>query len=325
MVSPSAPWAAYLGPDPIAHPPASTINFVGNQTAGNGLTVALSSHGTLSATYMGPAGATTHLVFDVTGFYATDASGQTYHPIDPVRSLDTRHAIGLPARLSANTPACFSVAGRNGLPLEAKAVTGNVTVVNPSAAWAVYLGPVSTSKPSTSAVNFTSGQVAGNNLSVSLDSAGRLCATYMGPAGAKTDLVFDVTGFYTADMSGSAFVPIAPTRLLDTRAHLGLPSCLLANSPSTFPIARQAALPDGLLAVTGNVTVVNDKSGWAVYLGPVAEASPGTSTVNFLGGQSKGNGLSVALGPGGVLTATYMGPSGATTDLVFDVTGYFLK
>jgi hypothetical protein len=40
-------------------------------------------------------------------------------------------------------------------------------------------------------------------------------------------------------------------------------------------------------------------------------------------GDIKGNGLAVALGSGGGLSATYMSTTGNTTDLVFDVTGYF--
>jgi hypothetical protein len=49
--------AIHLGPTPIA----------------NGLTVALSSTGSLSPTYLGPAGATTHLVFDCTGYFVNPA------------------------------------------------------------------------------------------------------------------------------------------------------------------------------------------------------------------------------------------------------------
>jgi hypothetical protein len=42
-----------------------------------------------------------------------------------------------------------------------------------------------------------------------------------------------------------------------------------------------------------------------------------------LKGQIVGNGLTVALGSGGTLSATYMSTAGNKTDLVFDVSGYF--
>ena len=60
----------YLGPDPLANPPSSTLNFPAGDNRGNGLTVDLSATGSLSATFGGPvAGTTTHLVFDVTGYF----------------------------------------------------------------------------------------------------------------------------------------------------------------------------------------------------------------------------------------------------------------
>jgi hypothetical protein len=59
-------------------------------------------------------------------------------------------------------------------------------------------------------------------------------------------------------------------------------------------------------------------------VGPVPTASPTTSTINFLKGDIKANGLTVALGSGGTLSVTYMSTTGQTTDLVFDVTGYFV-
>ena len=61
-----------LGPDPVASPTTSTLNFPLGDNRANGVTVALSSNGTLSATYAAVAGRTTHLVFDVTGYFVAD-------------------------------------------------------------------------------------------------------------------------------------------------------------------------------------------------------------------------------------------------------------
>jgi hypothetical protein len=73
-----------------------------------------------------------------------------------------------------------------------------VTVVNSSAGWAEYLGPAPIASPTTSTVNFATGEVAGNNLTVALSSTGTLSATYISSAGNKTDLVFDVTGYFVS-------------------------------------------------------------------------------------------------------------------------------
>ena len=62
-----------------------------------------------------------------------------------------------------------------------------------------------------------------------------------------------------------------------------------------------------------------------VSLRPVATASPTASTINFPLSDNRANGVAVTLGAGGTLSAVYKGgPGGATTALLFDVTGYFV-
>jgi hypothetical protein len=324
VVNSTAGWAVYLGPVPIAKPATSTVNFTAGQVQGNSLTVELSPTGTLSATYISTTGNKTDLVFDVTGYFIPDASGDTYHSLPPARLLDTRSGIGSAGKLAANTPRTFTVWGHGGVPKTAKAVTGNLTVVNSTAGWAVYLGPAPIAKPATSTINFTAGQIQGNSLTVALSATGTLSATYISTAGNTTHLVFDVTGYYTADLTGAKYVPIAPTRLLDTRSGLGLAGKLVANTPRTFAVRGHAGVAKTAVAVSANVTVANSTNSWAVYLGPVPVAKPTTSTINFKKGQVQGNGLTVALSATGTLSATYMSSAGNTTNLVVDVTGYFV-
>jgi Fibronectin type III domain len=320
-------WAVYLGPAPLANPGSSTINFTAGETTANGVTVALGADGSLSATYLSTAGQTTDLVFDVTGYFTPDLSGATYHALSPVRLLDTRYGNGLSAKLLANTPTQFFVTAANRagspVPADATAVTGNVTVVNETFAWAVYVGPVANAAPTTSTLNFNAGDIKANNLTVTLGAGGSLWLTYMSTPGNTTDLVFDVTGYYTADVSGSVYVPLTPARLLDTRVGNGLSGPIPANTPEYFAVTGRGGVPGYATAVTGNVTVTDPTFAWAVYVGPVDTASPSTSTVNFNAGDTKANGVTVSLGGGGVLWLDYMSTSGNTTDLVFDVTGFY--
>ncbi len=324
VVNSTFSWAIYLGPNPVANPTSSTINFSPGEITSNGLTVALSTSGTLSATYMSTSGNTTDLVFDVTGYFVPDLTGGTYHPMTPSRLLDTRFGNGLSGKLVANTPRTFQVTGRGGVPANATAVTGNVTVVNSTFSWAVFVGPNPMASPTTSTINFTTGQIKANSLTVELSTAGALSATFMSTAGNTTDLVFDVTGYYTADTSGSTFVALTPARLLDTRFGNGLSGKFVANTPRSFQVSGRGGVPADATGVTGNVTVVNETNAWAVFVGPDPLASPTTSTLNFNKGDIKANGLTVALGSGGMLSATYISTTGNTTDLVFDVTGYYV-
>jgi len=59
----------YLGPNPVASPTSSTLNFPLWDNRANGVTVALAGDGSLSATYISGTGGSTHLVFDVTGYF----------------------------------------------------------------------------------------------------------------------------------------------------------------------------------------------------------------------------------------------------------------
>ena len=63
----------YLGPEPVSDPTTSTLNFPVGDNRANGVTVALRAGGTpgsLSVTYVAsPASATTHVLFDVTGYF----------------------------------------------------------------------------------------------------------------------------------------------------------------------------------------------------------------------------------------------------------------
>ena len=323
VVNATHSWAIYLGPAPIVSPKIATLNFAAGQVVGTSLTVALSSTGSVCATYTSTPGNTTDLVFDVTGYFVPNVTGETYHPRPPARVLDTRTGVGLSGKLAANTPRTFAVWGHGGIPVTARAVTGNVTVVNSTNAWAVYLGPAPIAKPTTSTINFTKGQIQGNGLTVALSSTGTLSATFMSSAGNTTDLVFDITGYYTADMSGDKFVPLTPTRLLDTRTA-GAAGKLTANTPRTFPVQGHAGVSVTATGITGNATVVGPTNAWALYVGSVAVSKPTTSTVNFTTGQAKSNGLTVALSAGGTLSATYMSSPGNKTDLLVDVTGYFV-
>ena len=324
VVNSSAASSIYLGPTAIAHPSTFTLSFNKGQVANRGVTVALSATGTLSVTYRATTG-TTDLVLDVSGYFSPGTSGDTYHPLTPARVLDTRSGVGLKAALKANTPATFTVWGHGGVPKGAKAVTGNVTVVNPTNSWAIYLGPKPLAKPGSSTINFTRAQVQGNSLTVALSSTGTLSATYMSSKGATTDLVFDVTGYYTADATGARYVPLAPATLLNTRTGIGLSGKVHATTPRTFTVRGHAGVPATATGITGVVAVVNQTAPWALFVGPSPVAKPTTSSLNFGKHDICSNGLTVALSSKGTLSVTYMSGKGWTTDVVLFVTGYFVK
>jgi len=313
--------SVYLGPAPIAHPATATINFNAADNTAYGSTIALSGTGTMSVTYMAGSG-TTDLIVDVTGYFTPDASGDTYHTLTPTRLLDTRVANGLSGKFKAGVPRTFMLWNR-GVPTTAKAVTGNLTVTGSTRRGAVYIGPAALTNPSTSTINFAKGQVRANSLTVALSNTGTLSATFLSPAGFTTDLVFDVTGYYTTAQSGAKYVPLTPAPYLDTRTSVGLSGKFGANAPRSFLVGGSGDVPSDAVAVSGIVSVYNQTGPSAVFVGPLPIVKPTTSALNFVKGSNCSNGVTVAVGPTGDLAITYMTSAGNTTNVVFIVTGYF--
>jgi hypothetical protein len=326
---------------PVGVPDTSTLNFPVDDIRANGVTVALGPGGVLWVTFVGWAGNTTDVVFDVTGYYVPDGSGSTYIPLTPNRLVDSRASarIGLSATLVSGNPVSFQVTNRlpgdqlRNVPPSATAVTGNLTVVGQSAKGYLSLTPKApVGVPDTSTLNFPADDIRANGVTVALGPGGVLWVTYIRLPGNTTDVVFDVTGYYVPDGSGSTYIPLTPNRLVDSRAsaRIGLSATLVSGSPAWFQVAERLSgdqlrnVPAAAGAVTGNLTVVGQSAKGYLSLTPKAPAGvPDTSTLNFPVDDIRANGVTVALGPGGVLWVTYIRLPGNTTDTVFDVTGYY--
>ena len=250
-------------------------------------------------------------------------AGSTYVALPPTRLLDTRVGNGLAGAFGANVPRAFVVGGRGGIPANAVAVTGNLTVTGATRGGYVSLTPTSQVNPPTSTINFPAGDTRANGVTVTLAPDGTLAAVYKAPSGATVQLIFDVTGYYVATSAGSTYVALPPTRLLDTRVGNGLAGAFGANVPRAFVVGGRGGIPANAVAVTGNLTVTGATRGGYVSLTPTSQVNPPTSTINFPAGDTRANGVTVTLAPDGTLAAVYKAPSGATVQLIFDVTGYY--
>jgi len=249
------------------------------------------------------------------------AGGVAFVPFGPTRFVDTRIGLGIGGRLAAFTPSTFVVAGVNGLPANAVAVTGNLTVVGQAAAGYLSLTTVPVASPGTSTLNFPSRDIRANGVHAALAANGTLSIT----ASTATNVVFDVTGYFV-DGSGASFYPIDPARLIDTRTGLGLGGRFLSGVPRRAQAAGVGSVPAEAVAITGNVVAVGPDTGGYVSVTTEPIAAPATSTVNVRARDIKANNFAVALGPGGTIGLVFVGTiPAATTDIVVDVTGYYVK
>jgi hypothetical protein len=318
-------------------PTTSTLNFPIGDNRANGVTVPLAAGGTLSVTYVATAGATAHVIFDLTGYFVPDASGATYFTVTPNRLYDSRN-IPNPA-LIANAPRTFAVSGKlpfnpaTDVPAGAIAVTGNLTVTGQTAPGYFALTPVATSNPTTSTLNFPVGDNRANGVTVPLGPSGTLSVTYVATAGATAHVIFDVTGYFMVNPAGATYVTVAPNRLVDSRVGTGLSSGLTAGQPESFLVSNQQLgdatknIPTDAIAITGNLTVTGQSAPGFFALTTLSTSSPTTSTLNFPLADNRANGVTVPLGSNGTnktLWISYIAHGGATADVVFDVSGYFV-
>ena len=311
-----------LGPTVAATPAFSTINFPKGDNRANGVTVALATNGTLSAVFVGGSKtSTTELLFDVTGYFLPDFTHASYHALTPYRALDTRDGTGsTEGAVVVGHPRVFKVGTK--VPASALAVTGNLTVTGQTSRGYVALGAQMTDPPAFSTINFPLGDNRANNVTVRLGAGGSLIAMYVAPAGSRTHLIFDVTGYYMTGAGGAVYVPLSPVRVVDSRSGLGLPKPLANGSIKSFSMAGY--LPAGTVAVSGNVTVTGQTSRGFVALAPSLTWPTKTSTLNFPMGDNRANGIVVPVSASRSLSVVFSGGSKATTHLIFDLTGYFV-
>jgi hypothetical protein len=309
-------------------PGTSTINFPEDDIRANGITVPLGAGGKLDAMYWaGSTSDTVNVLFDVTGYFANDTTGATYHAITPGRVVDSRTSSGA-ATFHSRTKQPFQVTGLFGVPSDAVAVTGNVTIVGQTGLGYVSLAPslAAATQPGTSTINFPAGDIRANGITVPLGADGKLDAMYWtGSTSDTVNILFDVTGYFSNDVYGATYYTITPQRVLDTRSHSGA-ATFTSRTKQAFAVGETIGHLNAM-AVTGNVTVVGQTALGYVSLAPslAATTQPGTSTINFPAGDIRANGITVPLGADGKLDAMYW--AGSTTDTVnvlFDVTGYFV-
>jgi uncharacterized repeat protein (TIGR01451 family) len=121
----------------------------------------------------------------------------SYYTLTPCRLVDTRNPpgpLGGPA-LVAGQNRTFQATGSCGIPANATAVFVNTTVVSPTATGNLRIFPTGAPVPQVSALNYSAGQVRGNNGIYVLDASGRFdirCTQASGTA----DVIVDVVGYF---------------------------------------------------------------------------------------------------------------------------------
>ena len=306
-------------PSGTRQPVVSNLNLetVG-QTAANLVTVKVGDNGRVTLFSSGG----TDLVADVAGYYtpaftSTDGRFQT---AVPERILDTRTGLGAPlAKLAAGGQIDLQVTGRGPLPAAGvAAVVLNVTGDQASLDGFVTAWPAGTDRPVVSNLNLVTGETRANLVVVPVGAGGKVSLFASG----GTDLIADVAGWFTdataPDDSVGLFVPITPTRVLDTRQESTAPT-----APSSFLIRQIGSTtvvpPNSSIAVAANITITQSTGPGYITAWPFHSFQPVASNLNSTrAGQTIPN---AAIVPLGLDKLNVFLQSGA--HLIIDISGWY--
>ncbi|MFD3805598.1 hypothetical protein ACFWSF_09780 [Streptomyces sp. NPDC058611] len=314
--------------DGDAKPDSSNLNYNAGQTVPNLVIVPVGSNGYVNLFNYG---GSVDLVADVTGYF-TRTSSSGYTPLTPNRLVDTRSGLG--AR-QGQVPGLgtfgVQVHGRGGVPSSAKAVALNVTVTEPRSNGFLSVFPGGQQASATSNLNFTTGQTVANAVIVPIGSDGKI--SVRNGSWNPADVIVDVVGYYSPD-SQSAYLPVLPERLLDTRgdAHWNygpLEDFEYAYMPLGYGRPNETSW-------VLNTTVTNTtNSGWLgvapdpnsldAYKNQYAvwPPTPASSTLNWTRGKVVPNLVQATGGPDGIVDL--FNQSYGSTHLVVDIFGYYDK
>lgn len=278
-----------------ARPTASSVNYAALTTRGAVTITPLSSSGSFCVFTR----SATDLVVDLqAAFVPSGADGVRFSPLaTPDRLLDTR---------DAGRAEILEIAVPDG----AEVVSVNLAAIGTGRRGFLTAYPCTPDVPVIASVNHGESEVVGGTAFVPVSDDGTICVYVKSGAHVTVDL----TGTFAAD-GELVFVPVAPTRTIDTRTGIGGWGPIHGRGQTID--ARVA--PDDAEAVSGTLTLVEPlKPGHlrAFSCGDLPE----TANVNAAAGQVLANSLTTGLASGGELCLF----ARSATNTVFDTTGWWV-
>lgn len=251
--------------------------------------------------------------------------GSTYVPLNPARVLDTRDGTGTGGvvnPIGAGGSIAVQVAGVGGVPATgATAVALNVVTTNASGpASFLTVWPTGQTRPLASNLNYVPGVSVPNLVIAQLGVDGKV-SLYNNLG--SVNVAADVQGWFSGDDTGSTYVPLAPSRVLDTRNGTGAAAAPVGPGDTIqLKVTDAGGVPvTGGTAVALNVTATN-VSGAESFLTvwPSGTSRPVASNLNFIGGQTVPNLVIARVGAEGRVSIYN---NVGTVDVVADTQGYF--
>lgn len=288
----------------ITAPTSSNLNWLPGDTRANGGIIPLAADGTLAIRVS----SATHVIVDVGGVFSptgTTSAGR-FVAAAPSRILDTRTS-GIAA---ADTTTLVPLPV--GVPADATAVAATVTLVQATGPGFVAVFPAGGDRPNASTVNSSAaGQTRAAGAVLPISPSG--LAVY---ASRDAHVLIDIGGYFTGPSAAAShtglFVPITPTRLLDTRTGEMLYTSGSMALDYTTVTGTTAA------AVVGNWTSTEATGHGYLSAWPSRTTLPTASVTNYRPGDTAASMSITATSAAGV--SLY---ASVSTHTVADIFGYF--
>jgi Regulator of chromosome condensation (RCC1) repeat len=320
MASPTGFGFVTAYPAGSSRPTAANLN-VQDGNASNSVIVPVGDDGKVSL-YTSGGG---HLVVDTFGYFVQTGSSTSGRQIGvtPSRIFDTRPGTPQPGpkgKIGAGDTMEVQVTDTNGIPADGvSAVILNVTAVQANGPGFVTVFPGDEPQPGTANINVSTRTLTRpNTVIMPVSDAGTI--KLFTSSGAF--LVADVFGYFTddtaVDTDDGLFVPLFPTRLLDSRETIG---AVPADDTIDFAVTGEIGIPDTANGAVFNLAAAKGERGYVTGY-PSDQSQPDTASLNVPDPTTNISNLAILplTQPSGRMTLYT--ESGA--QLIADTSGYFI-
>ena len=330
--------------DGTQRPITSSTNYTADDTVTGYQIVPVGTDGKIDLYTAGTSADTTALIVDLTGYFTSDptvANGQTYTPLaGATRVLNTATSTGLSGTnlstangnlTSTGAVAAYSsfnldIAGANGVPSTATAVAVNLTTTAEASGGYLQAYATGSAPANLTSLTYSTSNIASMAADIPIGTGGQITINNCGGA---TDVIADISGYYTPTGSGEMYHAVNPTRLVDTRngtgSATGTVSPIGAESSYTISQAdtQQITTLNSPTLVTMLTTTDSTGNGFITAY-PTGTTQPGTSNINWTTDENVSNLALTPVGSGSNAgQITIYNASSGSTDLVVDCSGYF--
>ena len=314
--------------DGTSTPNVSDLNYASGRTVPNAIIVPVGTDGKIDLFNGGGSAGAIDLIGDVTGYF-TQSAASGYTALSPDRLLDTRSGTGtggVVAKVPAGKSITLSIDGADGGSLPTSGITAvalNVTTTNTVGSGFITVSPDGAHTPNVSNLNYVPNETVANAVIVPVGQDGKIDLFDGGASAGSVDLIADVTGYFSSSGTG-AYVPVTPTRLLDTRNTAPL------GKHATISVSPNISIPgwDAIWGATSyvvNTTVTQPTGTGFVTAFPDGEAVPDVSTLNYTPNLTIANLALVSPSSSNhqVIDFYNGGATAGSIQLIVDVFGYF--